>query len=303
MSLALPTVTEAYLLFMSDLRESTARTRELGSELRRVRENARYSGKELATKLGWSQSKVSRMETGSRTISEVDAATYLAYCGVAGDELNRILELTSACHDEYWLQARGQRLADELHSLIVQETTAQVITYYEPMVIPGLLQTEDYARALFHECDLLPAEAIEPLVRTRMERQRLLRRQYPPKVTFYVHENALRMQVGDTRTMQEQLLHMLLVCAATECRLRVISTSVGARTSMIGQFTWMAHSEHNPVIYVEHLTTSLFLECRDDMVAYRRQLDRLNVLALDEGQSREVIASVASEYDQEEGGV
>lgn len=282
------------------LRESTARTRELGAELRRVRESARYTGHELAKKLGWSPSKVSRMETGDRNASEVDAAVFLAFCGVTGDELHRLLDLSKESDDHHWLHARGERLPDELRSLVAQQTTAQVIIYYEPLVVPGLAQTENYARALFHETNLVPAEAIESRVRVRMQRQALLRRGHPLQVFFYVHENALRMPVGSDRIMHEQLLHLLLVCGAPPCTVRVIQARVGARTGAIGPFIWFGHPEHNPVIYTEHLTSSLFLEGRENVVAYRQMLDRLNVLALDEEQSREFLATLASEYDRPE---
>jgi transcriptional regulator with XRE-family HTH domain len=283
------------------LRESTARTRELGAELRRVREEARYTGHELALKLGWSASKVSRMETGARNTSEVDAAIYAAFCGAGPEKLGHLLELAAEPDTGYRLHPHGERLPDELRSLIALETTAQIIAYYEPMVIPGLLQTEDYARALFFETDLLPEDVIESRVHTRMQRQRLLRRRNPPAIAFFVHENALRLPVGGSRVMHEQLLHLLLISAAPPCRLRVVPVSAGARTSVTGPFIWMAHREHNPVIYVEHLTTSLFLETREDMQAYRRRLDRLSEIALDEGQSREFLADLASEFDREEG--
>jgi transcriptional regulator with XRE-family HTH domain len=286
---------------MTTLRDSTARTRELGAGLRLVREAARYTGNELAKKLGWSPSKVSRMETGDRNTSEVDAAVYAAFCGATGQDLDRLLDLARKVDDRYWLHARGERLPDELRSLITLETTAQLIFSCEPQVIPGLIQTEDYARALFQEVNLIPEPGIEPRVRVRLDRQRLLKRPTAPNVTFLVHENALRMPVGGLRVMHEQMMHLLLLCAASPCQIRVIPASVGAQAGTNGAFTWLAHQEHNPVIYVEHLTTSLFLEDRDDMLAYRRQLDRLTVVALDEGQSREFLAHLASEYDRQAG--
>ncbi|HEV8558652.1 MAG TPA: helix-turn-helix transcriptional regulator [Actinophytocola sp.] len=285
---------------MIAMRESTARTRELGRELRRIRESARYTGHELATKLGWSPSKISRMETGDRTTSEVDVAVYAAFCGAAGDELDHVLQLTQPTDDNHWLHVRGDHLPDELRSVIILENTAQTIAYYEPIVIPGLLQTEDYARALFHERDVLPLDAIDSRVRFRMARQHILALPNPPKITFFVHENALRMPVGNLLIMHEQMLHLLLTCATPQCRLRVVEASVGARTGANGPFMWTAHRNHNPVIYVEHLTTSMFLEGIDETLAYRRQLDRLSDIALDEGQSRQFLADLASEYDREE---
>lgn len=288
---------------MTVLRDSTARTRELGAELRKIREAARYTGRELAFKLGWSQSKVSRMETGDREFSEVDAAVYAAFCGAMGDQLQRVRDLAQKVDDHYWLHARGERIPDELRSLIVQENLAQFLVKYDPLVIPGLTQTEEYARSLFKEAAIVPAERIEPLVEVRMDRQRLMGRQRPPQMTFYIHENALRMKVGTWPTMHEQLLHLLLISAAPHCQVRVVPRSAAAGVGTFGGFTWMGHREHNPVIYVGHLTTSLFLETREDGLAYRRILDQLNVVALDEGQSRECLANLASEYDREEGGV
>jgi hypothetical protein len=99
--------------------------------------------------------------------------------------------------------------------------------------------------------------------------------------------------------MHEQMLHLLLACATPPYHLRVVLASVGARTGATGSFIWTAHKNHNPVIYVEHLTTSLFLEGRDEVLAYARRLDRLSDVALDEGQSREFLAGLASEYDRE----
>lgn len=300
MSIQHPAHQRTYVAPMT-LHESTARTRELGAELRRIRKAAQFTGHALALKLGWSPSRVSRLETGDRRASEVDAAIYAAFCGVTGEDLDYVLDLTQRNDDNYWLHVRGELLPDELRSLIALETTAQTLVYYEPIVIPGLAQTEDYARALFHECDVLPEEVIESRVRFRMERRKLLRRLDPPKVTFLIHENALRMPVGNRRIMHEQMLHLLLMCATPPCRVRVVPARVGARTGTIGAFTWTAHKDHNPVIYVEHLTTSLFLESPFDRMAYRDRLNQLSALALDEGQSRAFLANLASEYDHEEG--
>lgn len=286
---------------MTVLRDSTARTRELGAELRKIREAARYTGRELAFKLGWSQSKVSRMETGDREFSEVDAAVYAAFCGAMGDQLQRVRDLAQKVDDQHWLHARGERIPDELRSLIVQESTAQILVKYDPLVVPGLTQTENYARTLFKESDLWSEEAIELRVQVRMDRQRLLARERPPQITFYIHENALRTPVGSRSIMHEQILHLLLASSAPQLRLRVLPSSKAAGIGGCGPFTWMAHREHNPVIYTEHLTTSLFLETPEDTRLYRRTLDRLAALALDEGQSREFLATLATEYEREEG--
>lgn len=287
---------------MKPQRESTARTRELGAALRRTREAARYSGHDLAVLLGWSPSKVSRIETGIRPTSQLEVAVYGAFCGSAGDELDRLIHLATEIDDDHWLHAHGDQLPDELRSLIALEASAELLVYYEPMVIPGLVQSENYARALFDERDVLPKEVIESRVRVRIERQRMMgQRGHAPKVTFFIHENALRTMVGNAQIMHEQMLQLILMSSAPTYRVRVVPASVGVRTGASGPFTWTSHTEYNPVVYVENVTTSLFLEGREELSAYRSMVNRLTKLALDTEESGEFLASLASDYDREEG--
>lgn len=279
--------------------ESTALTRELGAELRAARVKAGFTGLSLAHQLGWDQSKISRMETGVRGTSEVDAAIYLAYCKVGGKELNRLLDLAREADNGYRLRLHGSALPDELRSLIVQETTADVITAFELTRIPGLLQTEEYARALL-TAGLAPRKEIESRVQARLERQSLLCR-HKPSITFFIHEFALRLPVGGTMVMHEQCLKLLFDANRPQTAIRVIPSAVGAHAGTPGAFRIMQISGHKPVVYVENYTVSLFLEQRDDIDAYRRSVDALTAVALDEGQSRTLIAEVANEYDVPEG--
>src|SRR5205807_2104288 len=162
-------------------------------ELRKWREGAKLPGVELAQRLSWSASKVANMEAGRRGVSEVDAAMYLACCRTPGDSIKRVLEFFHEQH-EYWVQPHDTKLPDQLLSLITFETTATTIHNFEVTVIPGLLQTEDYARALITS-GLTPENAVEPKVRARKDRQVLLRREHPPTCQFFIHENALRLPV------------------------------------------------------------------------------------------------------------
>lgn len=276
-------------------RESTALSREIGAELRKAREAAGHMGYGLARNLGWSQSKVSRMESGMSPPSEVDAAMYLAYCKVDPKEINRLLDLTREANTGYRLRAHGEALPDELRSLIVQETTADLITDFEVAQVPGLLQTEDYCRALLGALGLR-ARDIEPRVQARLDRQSLLRRQ-KPLITFLIHEHALRAPVGGYRVMHEQCLHLLFEAQ----RIRVVPAEIGAHPGMSGAFRIMEFFGHNPVVYVENRTVSLFLEKVADVATYRGTAHKLADVALDEGQSRTLIARLASEYDRPEG--
>jgi transcriptional regulator with XRE-family HTH domain len=124
---------------------STVRRRDLGEELRKHRQRAGFSGNELALKLGWHASSITRLEKGERTTSEVLITQYLAYCGGSNEEIQRMLDLHREASDDsgFCFQPHGERLPDGLHTLVRHETTASTIQWFEVALIPGLLQTED----------------------------------------------------------------------------------------------------------------------------------------------------------------
>jgi transcriptional regulator with XRE-family HTH domain len=280
--------------------DSSARSRELGVELRKKREQAGLKGQELAAQLGWSASKVSRMESGTVAVSEVDAAIYLTYCGVHKDNLDEVLVLVRAPNTNMWLQERGKRLPEDLRTLIYHETTARRLFNYETGIVPGLLQTADYATAVFELAGVLPRERVPDAVEARMDRQSVLRRPNPPECVFYLHEHGLRSKIGSNQIMHEQLLQLVFLTARPQHQIRVVPA--GAEPRSLGSFMLMGYESHGAVVYLGALTTSLFLEKPDHIEAYEGMLDRLDRAALDTGQSREWLARLASDFDQPEDG-
>jgi len=277
-------------------RRTTTRSRQLGAELKRVRERTSYSMRDLAHALGWSESKISRMENGERGASEVSVATYLAYCKVVGKELDRLLVLCRQIWAKDWLQPHGELIPEELRTLVIHETTATLISQYEPLVIPGLLQTEGYAKALFRAADLYPDDGIDLRVEARLERQNLLHREWGVDLNFFIPEQVLRSTIGSPRVMNDQLLHIVLVSARPWCTVRVLPASFPL--GVLGSpFRLMEYSNHSPVAYVENQTHSLFLENPDDVRIYRSFLRKLKAVTLNEGHSRELLASLANDYD------
>lgn len=255
---------------------------------------------EVARRLGWSPTKVSRLESGTRGSCEIDIAMYLTTCGVSRTELDRLLDLCRASDDGYWLRPHGERLPDELRSLVYQETSAATIGSFELARVPGLLQTEDYARAMITRSVSVPAGGVEMRVRARLGRQSLLQRRNPPTFTFLVHEQALRLRVGGLTVMHEQMLHLVFASSRPHCAVRVVPDSAGAHAGLAGPFKLIQYSGHPPAVYVENEVASLFLERPADIATYRRAFTRLAEVALDEGQSREFLARLASEYDRVE---
>lgn len=279
-------------------RETTTRSRELGDELRRLRQDAGYNASGLARELGWSPSRISRLESGKRGVSEVDVAAFLACCRVVGARRDRLLDLARAAYERSWLQSHGAELPCEPRTVVLHEATASAIRGYEPLTIPGLLQTEDYARALLRWGGLIPEDVVEARVSARMDRQGLLRRREPPAVTFFLHEYALHALAGDPRVMNEQLLHLALVCGRAHCSIRMVPASSGPRGGPGGPFRLLEYAAHGPVAYVAHQTTSLFLEDREHIDAYRGILDRLAEIALGGDETRDLLVRLANDYDQ-----
>lgn len=186
-------------------------------------------------------------------------------------------------------------MSDELRSLIVLETTAAALCEFQVAVIPGLLQTESYARALIAGAGLVPDEVIEPRVQARKNRQALLHRLQPPWCRFYVHECALRIPVGDAAIMNDQLLHLVFASTRPHVDIRVVPTAAGL---VFGVFTLMEYTNARSVVYLENYVASTFLDRPDHVAFYRKIAVRLKDVALDEEQSRSLLAQVASEYDR-----
>jgi transcriptional regulator with XRE-family HTH domain len=278
-------------------REFTARGRALGAELRAWRERAGLGSNELARSLSWSPTKVSNIESGRRGVSEVDAAMYLACCRVPGDDIQQVLQFFHDQHD-YWVQPHGDHLSDQLRSLITLETTATAISSFELAVVPGLLQTEDYARALITGSGLAPSEAIEPRVRARKDRQVLLRRHRPPDCVFFVHENALRLPVGNDAIMNDQLLHLVFASARPHINIRVVPTAAGPHAGVGGAFRLMENPSAKPVVYLTNDVASMFLDQPECVARYRHMLATLASVALNEGESRTWLAQLASDHDR-----
>jgi transcriptional regulator with XRE-family HTH domain len=285
------------LLGMSEL-QSTGRRREVGAALKRIREGRGLPAYRLAEKLDWTPSHISRSEAGKRKVTDVDAGLYLGMCGVGNHEAQELLKVINE-PDDYRLQLHQGRIPDELRTLIFLESTATNIFTVEPIFIPGILQTANYARAVFQEYGWFEESQIEGRVQIRMSRAAVLDQPKPPMCVFYIHENALRAVVGDPRLMNEQLLHLLFLGDRRECAIRVIPASAGVRGMAAGSFHLFQYKEDPPVVCVQHETTSEFLENEDELASYRKRVSRVATVALDGAQSREFLADLASDFERQ----
>ncbi|MCA1655232.1 MAG: helix-turn-helix domain-containing protein [Pseudonocardiaceae bacterium] len=272
--------------------------RELGAELRKRRKAAGMSAGEVADFTGWDRSKVSRVESGNVGTSEVDVIHYLGACKIWVPHAQDLLQLcrTAGRRLGYWLTPQGEWMDSVFSSLIFHESTAAAITLYDPLVVNGLLQTADYARALISREEWRNTENIEHCVGIRMDRQRILTRTRPARFTFFVHEHALRRQVGTKAVTHEQLMQAVLLAALPQVTLRVVPATAAGPFG--APFQVLSFEQHQPLVYLDNQACGLFLEDKEFVATYRRLVPHIEEVALDEGQSREFVAALASEFDR-----
>jgi hypothetical protein len=245
----------------------------------------------MARQLDWSPSRVSRLFSGKRGGSSLDVSAFLAVCGVRGPEKERLLNLALDQHRPGFLQPH---LPTQLRTLFNHENKAVGFKDFEFNLVPGLLQTDAYIRALITEAGLVPEEEIDDRVSAKLGRQNLLGRS-DRMFTFYVHEFALRLPVGGAPVMSEQLHKLLRMSVRPNLTLRVVPASLGAHAATAGSFHVLEFNQIPPIVYLDSETSGLFLELPIEIRAYKRILTALDATALPEGQSREFIRNLAVE--------
>jgi hypothetical protein len=244
--------------------------------------------------LGWSSSRVTRLETGTRGAAEVAVAAWLTACRVTGAEFDAMISLCRDTREHNWLQSHAPLGHDSVRTLLHLETTATQISEFESLVVPSLLQTEDYIRALLGTSGLIAPGAVDERVRARLARQQVSCLEQPPVCRFYLAEQVLSRPVGDNRVMREQLQHLLRVAARPHCTIRIVPLG-GVGPGL--PFRLMNYADQRPCGYLGFLTGSLFLGEPDDLEPYRAHLRWLNQHAWDPDQSREVLRTWATNYD------
>jgi hypothetical protein len=238
------------------------------------------------------------MENGRRTSTTTDVIQYLVMCGMKAPEVKPFVEFTRLAERKQGYYLSDERIDGSLQSLIFHESLAEHSIIYEPQVIPGLLQTPGYARARITalNADNIPEELVAGGVRTRMERRQVLYLPNPARFTFFIHEQALRLQAGTDEVMHEQLLHLVLTAALDNVTLRIVPSAAGAFGDA---FRLMEFREYRPIAYLDNIRFGgLVLDDSNYVNSYYKLVPMLADVALDEGQSREFAAELADEYDR-----
>ena len=281
---------------MADKRAPSVRARQLAAELRRLRDETQLTGEEVGERLGWSPAKVSRVETARTAITPAALARLLDLYEVSGQRRERLAGLGRSAGERGWWDAYADTLGPEYATLIALEAQAERIRWYAAQIVPGLLQTEDYAREIIGSALLVtPPGEIERRVQVRMTRQRILDRDEPLNLSVVLDEAALLRQVGGAEIMRDQLRHLAEAAGRPNVELQVLPNSAGAHPAISGEFTILRFPEliAPDVVYLENMTSNVYVEQEAQVYRYSLAFEGLRGLALEPGESRKLISGLA----------
>jgi transcriptional regulator with XRE-family HTH domain len=282
---------------VSSAQSPTIRRRRLALELRRLRETAKLTCEEVAEQLECSASKISRVETGRVSVSPRDVRDMLEIYGVADDQRDGLVQLARESRQKGWWHAYGDTIQPHFATYLGLESAASEIRIYEVNLIPGLLQTEEYARTILTAGMVnSPRPDIERRMALRMERQRLNRAD-PPELWCVLDEAALRRHVGGREAMREQLEYLLEIASQRNVSLQVIPFAGGAHPGMGRPFIILSFGEDaDPdVVYLEDLASALWVENVEEVDRYHVYFNHLQATALSFEDSAAMVTAALKE--------
>ena len=268
----------------------------LGAQLRRLREARGVSREEAGYLIRGSESKISRMELGQVGFKERDVSDLLVRYGIKDERARDVLLLMARnANTPGWWHRYNDLLPNWFQSYLGLEGAASLIRTYEVQFVPGLLQTEAYARAviLIGYVDATPDE-IARRVDLRLARRKILDRANPPQLWAVVDEAALRRPIGGPEVMRAQIEALIEVTRLPWIRLQVIPFDVGGHAAAGGAFTILRFAEADlpDVVYLEQLTGALYLNGRDDVDQYAAAMGRLSIEAAPPARAAEILERI-----------
>ena len=275
----------------------TVRLRRLAAELRNLRSSAALSREDVEGRTGINEATLYRIETARARPQRRTLVALLDLYGVTDPQRSDLLAIARGAEHQGWLQPYHSELPEEYSAYISFEAEARSVRNYESLYIPGLLQTEDYARAVIvGGLPMASHTEVEQRVEARLERQALLTSDTSLELWAIVDEAAIRRIVGGHEIMQAQLKHVLLVAQAPNVTFQMIPYDKGAHPGMAGSFVHM--SFHDPLdpelVYVDSLAGDLFLEAEADVRRYKLMFEHLQAAALSPRETSAELAKAAT---------
>lgn len=270
---------------------------QLGEQLSRLRDRAGVSQTQIADRLGCSISKIQKIEAGEVGVVRAELEAMLAAYKVDDERMQaELLELQKLGKQRGWWSKFGA-VPTPFATFLGLESAAVIIRVFEPMMMYGLLQTEDYARAVAETITVgITEEQVERQVTIRLERQEQILGEDPPEVWVLLDEAVLHREVGGKSVMADQLRHLAKL--PKQVTLQVVPFHSGAYPGILGAFTIFDFDEsmHTPVVYVEGQAGNLYLEKETDLRRCSLAYSHMTAAALSKQESAKLIAAVASQH-------
>ncbi|GIF08117.1 helix-turn-helix domain-containing protein [Actinoplanes siamensis] len=285
---------------------STVPRRQVGRLLRQLREQAGISLMAAAQELEFSRARMYRIENGEVPVRKHDVIAMCGVYGAPGHMTEVLIGLAQESKAKGWWHAYGDVVPAWFELYVGMEQAASRLRQYAPSVIPGLLQTREYAEFVFGRWLGDDPAAVENAVAVRLERQSLLRRNRPeaPRLEVIIDEGVLRRSVPDTLGMQKQLAHLVNVSTRSNVSVRVVPFAAGPhQASSSGQFTVLEFpavgtaSPEPATIYCENLTGALYLDKLSEVETYENIWAALEATALSQSDSDDLIGTIIKESD------
>jgi DNA-binding XRE family transcriptional regulator len=271
----------------------------VGARLRRLRAEMELTREEAAEAIRASEWKIHRLENGQVGFKERDIVDLLRLYEVTDPgEVAEFVALAREANTPGWWQHYGDVLPSWFRTYVDLEAAATLIRTYEGQFVPGLLQTDDYMRAVVHGAHLEDtSDEVGRRVRLRMARQILLTREQPPRLWAVVDEAALRRPVGGKEVMRGQLERLVEATKLPNVTLQVLPFASGAHPAMVGSFSILRFPEQElpDVVYLEHLTSAIYLNKPDEVDEYLHVMESICVRAAAPDRTVELLDEILEE--------
>lgn len=275
----------------------TTRRRQLGADLRRLRELKGLTLEEAGARVGISKATLSRYETKEGTVKWPAVDALCREYGAVDEERLALVELAKGARIQGWWRSLADPIPDSMNLMLTLEDEVVREDHYACMYIPGLLQTRKYAEAVHRASEVECTEReVKHMVDIRMKRQELLEREEPPHIWCVIDEAAIRRDVGGREVMREQLTHLLTMCERRNITVQVLPFSTGAHAAAVGSFAVLrGPTSELDVVYVDLLGGGLFMEKPQELDRYRLAFRYLSAQALDLESSATLIKQLSKE--------
>jgi transcriptional regulator with XRE-family HTH domain len=270
----------------------------LGTQLRNLRESRRISAHDAAKAIRASDSKISRIELGRSAIREIDVLDLLTFYGVDPEEREQFLALAEQANRPGWWHRFSDILPDWFKSYIGMEEAAKSIRVYDPLFVPGLLQTPQYTAAVLALGDIPVSEAERHVILRKERQRRFIEGQL--KLWAIVDESALRRPVGSPKILRDQLRYLVSLSDRQNLTLQITSQGAGGYAAPSGFSILRFGDKDMPdVVYVEHLTSALYLDKRVDVDRYLLAMERLSIISNKPAETSGILGAIINELEEQ----